>query len=429
MTIEEQGSLVSGDVWGIYPLLYLDAAWTTAKEYYFDLDVRLIRADKRLLEQFESSFDNAAPLVSEEVLFDPKYRAVLWVLAVRIPEATQHVPIEDVGVSFSDRVEDGVVESFQTCLNMVRSTPVTAPFRYAGTLRGATVTITGGALSAFEETGDTPGCYWPSAFTEADLPVLSEVWSGIVKVRQLRKWMSEPFTEEMFGELDRFASERAEHELFGLYSEIQEIRERQPDEDEAAYREYLDLSRDAIEMGVEGDRRNRGEWWREEYRSAFLAEFRKYQDNLFNSESRVGRALGIFESGIHLPPLHAFLSACLVLETLFTVEGAEVAHKMATRLVKMLARDAGLAERRDLYRRFKRMYRGRSEVVHGSKSIVAVEEEVRKAAPEFAQQALQTILRDEKLVRLYTQDAKGERGEGGLVEFLEGLDLSGSIGL
>lgn len=417
MNPEEQHPSDSSDLWSVYPLLHLEAEWTAAEQCFFELDVRLIRADKRLLQELRDV--SVGPLISAEVLFDDEHPAAQWILAVRVPQAKQPVPAEDIGLDFEEWVEGGVVDSFLACLNVVGSTPATAPFRYRARLCGATLRDVGCCYDYWEDTGDPPLCYWPSAFTDADLPVLSEVWAGIVRVRRLKEWMSKTFDEKTFAELDGQAVKQAREQI------SRPLLQAAKEQGTATYRDFKETLGQYVRMLQD----KKDEQWRDEYRTAFLQAFHEYQDKLFNSESRVGRALGIFESGIHLPPLHAFLSACLVLETLFTVDSTEVAHKMATRLVKMLARGAGLAERRELYRRIKKMYRGRSDVVHGSKSIVALDEEVRKAVLEFAQKALQTILRDEKLVRLYTQDAKGEDGDGGLKQFFEGLDLSGSIGL
>jgi len=366
------------------------------------------------LEQFESNLGDAWLFVSK--LFDREHPEARWAVAVRVPEATQHVPAGDVGVDFRDRVEGAVVDSFLTCLRVVRSTPVIAPLPYPGTVRGGVVTITGEATAYFGETAEPPRCEWPSPFTQGDLAVISEVWSGMVKVRCLREWMSQPFDERTFTDLDRKAVTKARE---GLHRFFAGLLQDAKGEGEEAYRARMQVFEQLIQKWQD----EKDEWWQDEYRTSFFAVFRQYQDKLFNSESRVGRALGIFESGIHLPPVHAFLSACLVLETLFTVDTAEVAHKMATRMTKILLPDAGIAERRELYKRIKKMYRGRSEVIHGSKSIYRLNEEVRQSALEFAQRSLQAILRQDKLVRLYTQNEKGERAEGGLLEFFEALDL------
>jgi len=416
MNSEKEGPVDSADVWSVYPLLHLQEDWTTAKQHFFEPDVRLIRADKPLLQELREI--EVGPLARPGVLFDDEKPKVRWLLAVRVPEGIQHVSVQDVGIDFEEWVEGAVVDSFLACLNVVRSTPATAPFRYRGKLRGATVRDVSCCYDYWEETGDPATCYWPSSFTEADLPVLSEVWSGMVKVRRLREWMSQPFAESTFTEMDAQAVKEARRQMRQqvLPPGLQELKEK----GDKAYPKLEDIFRRSIQKQEE----DRNDWWKEEYQEAFVRVFRQYQDKLFNSESRAGRALGIFESGIHLPPLHAFLSACLVLETLFTMDSAEVAHKMATRMTKILLPDAGIAERRESYKRIKKMYRGRSDVIHGSKSIYRLDEEVRKSAPEFAQRSLQAILRQDKLVRYYTQDEQAERAEGGLVEFLEGLDLA-----
>jgi hypothetical protein len=395
-------------VWRVYPLLYFDALWTKPL-HFFDLDVRLQRADEVLLRQLnQKPYD--APLFFPWEFFDPEKPRAEWVLVVHLPFTSQHVPPEDIGLSFQTDVADTIAESFRTCLKVVRSTQAVCPICFDARVAGSRIELND-AICNFEEFGDAPRCDWPVPFEEADVSTLQEVWSGLIKVRRLRDWVTAPFQEEFFAKLDARGVNSARQDIRALFHRV---FDRSKDEAPGP-KEIDEVARREEEQG--------SDLWKECYRDAFGSEFRAYRNELFNCETRIGRALGIFEEGVHLPALHAFLSANLVLETLFTMREGEVTHRLAVRLARFLSDSGGKDERRGVYRRAKKVYGERSDLVHGAKSITKVADDVKRDAFDLARRALQRIMREDRFVRLYTQDAKGEKEDGGLGEFLEGLDL------
>ena len=162
--------------------------------------------------------------------------------------------------------------------------------------------------------------------------------------------------------------------------------------------------------------------WDTPYGEAFRSLFKEEEQKAFNIGTRIGRAVGIFEEGVHLPHLHAFLSACLVLETLFTMGEGEVTHKLATRFAKVVVDEGTAAERLDLFKRAKKVYAARSDVVHGKKAITDVSEDARKDAFNLTRLALRKILAERRYLDLYTAPADKE-GKGKLSDFFESLDL------
>ena len=376
------------------------------------LDVRLIRADDTCLGQLKDHCDGA-PLV-DDWLFDPKCSVVRWLLALRVPQAHDHVPSQDIGFSFTDRVEDAIVASFVACLKVLRSTPAICPLSYFGKVSASTVEILGHPPWDCLTLADAPRCDWPEKFTEEDLRLLPDVWSGMVNLRHLDIWMTAPFQEQFFAMIDRAAKSVAEKKVRSQFRDIlaEHIENIAP--------EHRDKMREFIEAQVRdlcGDIA-----WNSPYSEALRMEFKEAEQRTFNIGTRIGRAVGIFEEGVHLPHLHAFLSACLALETLFTLGEGEVTHKLATRLAKVVVEKGTAAERLELFRRGKKVYSARSDVVHGKKAITDVSEDARKDAFNLTRMALQKILAEKRYLDLYTAPTDKD-GKGLLSDYFESLDL------
>lgn len=162
--------------------------------------------------------------------------------------------------------------------------------------------------------------------------------------------------------------------------------------------------------------------WDTAYGEAFRKVFGDAEEQAFNSKTRIARAVGVFVEGVHLPQLHAFLSACLVLETLFTVGEGEVTHKFATRLAKLVGEDSSSAERRALFDRARKAYNARSDIVHGTRAISEISEDVRRDAFELARKALQTIMSQRRYLDLWMAPMSRD-GRGALKDFFTDLDL------
>jgi len=389
MRNEEAENSPSGNDWSIYPIFHLDAKWTNATDY-LELGIRLLKADRASLKMLaEVVGGGAAPLIFPDS-FDPACGDVCWILAVRVPEPVQRVSAAEIGLSFKDRVETAIAQSFLTSLKLVRSTAAICPVSCSGVVRESRISELRDVNCDILTTVESPRCDWPESFEDEDWRRIKEVWSGLVKVRRLDHWMTAPFQSEFSSRLDILAVKRVL----------------------APFKTLKIDSRDKVEaiIGEDG--------WNHRYREAFRAEFQEEEDLTFNASSRIGRAIGVFEEGVHLPQLHAFLSVCLVLETLLTTDSQEVTHKLATRLAKIVGDEAGPEVKRGLYKKAKDVYRERSHVVHGEKSVAQVDEQVRRNAFALTRSLLQKILRSEKYLRLFTVAPKGE-----LDEFFTGLDL------
>lgn len=391
--------------WKIYPLLYFEPNWPGDAYGDFALGMRLIKADLRSARVIKERIEEKATLWHSVYLFEPgeDQRAYKWLLAIHVPEATEHVPINDIRMSFVDRVEQSIVDTFLSCLGIAGPSDVVANVSFYAELRdGALDADTIGDADCWdEETFDRPtGEPVQDRLTENDLPLIRQVWASLVSVRKLEKWISLPFQEKFFAELDKKTNKRVEAEL----------RRRLPELPSAQFASVLASLKEM-------------DFWDSMYAEAFRAVFAEKEEEHFNSRTRIGRAIGIFEGGHHLPKLHAFLSMCLVLETIYTVGEGEVTHKLTTRLAKTLA--GSPEEIEELYKKAQRVYRARSNVVHGSTSIMAVEEEDRLAAFHLARRALQGILTSNDLLNLYaspgTHDTR--RREKDLKLYFRRIDL------
>jgi hypothetical protein len=342
--------------------------------------------------------------------FDPEVTGLRWILAVRSPPGTPDLGKEHFGFSFRERVMDAIATSFVLCLKVVRSTKATCSIAFEAGVHGNCVEVTSDPICDFYERADPPRCDWPATFEDADVKTLNEVWSGIISVRRLNEWRDNVFSEKFFADLDKAARRRV-HENFREHNEL--------------FPKLMLEDKDLKHLVHEfAEKFLAGESGQEVYKKAFREIFDEEEQRKFNVPTRIGRALGIFEEGVHLPPLHAFLSACLVLETLFTTDASEVAHKVATRICRMLAEGKGLEERRELFKTAKRVYRERSRIVHGSAAIADIDEQARREAFNLARQTLRWVLVREEYRSLYCASEVSGAESGGLKKRFEDMDIS-----
>jgi hypothetical protein len=353
-----------------------------------------------------------APLVWKWV-YDPEVGAIGWLLGLRVPDAAEYVPPTGTGLSFCERVEDAIADSFLACLKVLRSTPTICPISFYGKVRQNEVTeVLGHPPWDSMTTADAPRCDWAEQFDDKDLSLLTDVWSGMVKLRNLRDWMEVPFQEVFFQQISMKAKKQAETNLRGRY--FSNLANAPLTEDQK------DNAKDVIEALVRKESAETG--WDTPYGEAFRKIFGDEEEQAFNAKTRIARAVGVFVEGVHLPQLHAFLSACLVLETLFTVGEGEVTHKFATRLAKLVGKDSSSAERRALFDRARKVYNARGDIVHGTCAISEISEDVRKDAFELARKALQTIMSQRRYLDLWMAPMSRD-GRGELKEFFTHLDL------
>ena len=118
---------------------------------------------------------------------------------------------------------------------------------------------------------------------------------------------------------------------------------------------------------------------------------------------------------------------CLVLETLFTVEEAEITYQFATRLANITGKT--FEQRKDIFQRARKVYRERSNIVHGRKSIETVELKILKDAFFFARQSLQHILINDTRMELYSDPITSDKTKDphkavkAINDYLRDLDL------
>jgi hypothetical protein len=372
----------------IWPVLYFEADWPS-KSYKFDLGVQLIKADKTTLEEM-AVLDNNCWL--NNIHGCDNFRDnTNWFLAIYHPEVHEHISVNEIGMSFVDSLQEGIKESFLMTLQLVRSTAAICPFQFQAEIREDFIVEVDTSDDFYGINSDEPPVYSPEVFKIGDLQLLMDLWSAIIKLRKLDYWKEKISTEEFFAACDKEAGEAATKELIDFFvsplashfskEELKRIKEK-----------WTANIRDEINRG--------GESIKEVHQRNFQKVFLEKQEGAFSNRTRIGRALNLFFEALHLPLQHSFLSMCLVLETVFTVEEAEITYQFATRLANMTGET--FEQRKDIFERARKVYRERSNIVHGRKSIDTVDTNILKDGFFFARQSLQHILFDSKLLALYS---------------------------
>ena len=333
----------------------------------------------------------------------------------------QAVSLRQIGISFEEELEKAIVDAFLTSLRLTRQTAATCPIRFEADLVGDSVQSDSVEIDendCYYMATDCPPIFMPESFEVGDLQVLTDLWTCISRLRNLDHWAIRVYKEEFFADLDKRASEDA-------YNELRKFLGSVPSASDPQVRKAVD----SIAKGIQ----NEGtEWWHKYYSESFRKVFNADKDEIFSNRTRMGRALNLFCEGLVLPRLHSFLSACLVLETLFTIGKGETEHKFAVRLSRIIGAKEGLEKRKDIHRRAKRVYDERSSIVHGEKLIEAVNQDVLKDAFVFARQSLQCILLNDNLRSLYAHPGTADKPRGkakedaykALSEYFLNLDLT-----
>jgi hypothetical protein len=398
MASSSEKSEPGSDCVGAYPLIYLEADWGQDLIDCFNFGVRLVKADKQALDAMREQVREQCPKFPGEYVFE---NDVQWLLVVPAPQMADHVPAAEVGMSFRERVEQVVVDSFLLCLRLTRQTAAICPVSFRGRLQNSSLTIDTSREDYSEPDYSRPSVEYCERFRDEDLTKLAALWQAVVELRQLPQWVDRVFDEPFFANLDRKAGESAP-EVLGRHLPVEV--------DRSILDEYLGKNPDAA---------------RPFYREAFRKAFAEAEENALSVRTRLGRAMKLYDEGLHLPPLHAFLSMCLVLETLFTVDHGELTHKITTRFAKMVSGTTTGAspeeKRRDLFKRAKLLYGQRGEVVHGSKLIDRVPQNVRKDAFELCRLALRHILYSDSLHAAYADPSTADKSHKKKGEDIRGL--------
>ncbi|MBW8040260.1 MAG: hypothetical protein FVQ85_09705 [Planctomycetes bacterium] len=379
----------------IWPILYFEADWPS-KSYKFDLGVQLLKADKTTLEKI-AGIDSPAYTTNISG-FDDIHQNTQWFLAMHHPEVIEHVSVNEVGMSFVDSFQGAIVESFLMTLQLVHSTTAICPFKFLAEIREDSIVEVDTSDDFYGINSDKPDVYLPETFEIGDLQLITDLWSFLINLRKLDLLIKLFNKEEFFAECDKAAGEDATKRMVDFlmshpaYLEISEKERKQR-------KEKWTSSIKEVE--------DKGEWWQEYYKESFQKIFSEKQDEMFSNRTRIGRALNLFSKGLHLPLQHSFLSMCLVLETIFTVEGAEITYQFATRLANITGKT--FEQRKDVFQRARKVYRERSNIVHGRKSIETVDTDILKDGFFFARQSLHRILLDSNLLELYSDPITSDK--------------------
>lgn len=400
----------------IWPILYFKADWPS-KSYNFDLGVQLIKADKPILEKI-ADFDNNCWGANEPGRMNFLFNTD-WFLTIHPLGLTEHISANKIGMSFINSLQRSIVESFLMCLKLVRSTAAICPFKFPAEIHGESIVEVDTNDDFYGINSDQPPVYSPETFEIGDLQLLEFLWSTLIKLRKLNSWRESINKEEFFATLDRLATERSTEKFVDFIMSASCFSELSKEEKKQMRKQWLTSAKDAISKG--------DEWLMEYYKDCFQEVFREKQEEVFSNRTRIGRSLNLFYKGIGLPILHGFLSMCLVLETLFTIEQGEITYQFATRLANITGK--ALEQRKDIFERARKVYKERSNIVHGRKSIETVETDVLKDAFLFARQSLQRILLDSTLLMLYSDPITSDKTKDSnkaikaIKEYFRDLDL------
>ena len=346
----------------IWPVLYFKADWPS-KSYKFDLGVQLIKADKTTLEEI-AGIDTPSYLTNISG-FDHIHQNTQWFLAMHRPELNEHISVNEIGMSFVDSLQVAIIESFLMTLQLVRSTAAICPLKFPTEISEDSIVDVDATADFYGINSDKPTVYLPETFKIGDLQFIMDLWSALIKLRKLDSWKKLINTEEFFAACDKKAGEDATNKIIGILM---------------SNPAFLELSEEDRKLWTSSI--SEMEWGKEYYKESFQKVFSEKQEEVFSNRTRIGRALNLFFEGFHLPLQHSFLSMCLVLETIFTVEEAEITYQFATRLANITGKT--FEQRKDIFERARKVYRERSNIVHGRKSIETVEPNILNDAFFFA---------------------------------------------
>jgi len=378
----------------IWPILYFKADWPS-KSYKFDLGVQFIKADKTTLEEI-AGIDSPAYTTNISG-FDHIHQNTQWFLAMCRPEVTEHISVNEIGLLFVDRLQRSIVESFLMCLQLVRSTTAICPFEFPAEIREDSIVDVDTTDDFYGINSDKLPVYSPETFEVSDLQLLTYLWSALVKLRKLDLWPNLISKEEFFAALDKKAGEDAVKKFVDMIMSHPAYQEFSKEE-RKQHRKQLTVSfQEAIRKGE----------WKGFYQDSFQKVFLEKQAEVFSNRTRIGRALNLFFQGLYLPLQHSFLSMCLVLETIFTVEDTEITYQFATRLANITGKN--FEQRKDIFERARKVYRERSNIVHGRRSIETVAPNILKDGFFFARQSLQHVLHDSDLLELYSDPITSDK--------------------
>lgn len=374
----------------IWPILYFKADWP-GESYPFGFGIRLIKANEDILEIIRKpeSWDHGEAMCNF-------FGNAQWFLVLPSPKPTEHLSPTKIGISFEDQLQQAIVDSFLSCLKVIRQTAAICPLEVRNVeLEGSNIdpdSFENALGDYFGINTDEPPVFMPEPFHLGDLQLLTDLWSAIIKLRKLDAWSTWIYDEVFWADCDKQARQGALKNIVDAIMSSPAYSELSEEELEQHRKRWTALFNEALDKG--------DQFLHDLYKDSLEKVFLQKQEEAFSNRTRIGRALNLFSEGLHLPLQHSFLSMCLVLETIFTVEEAEITYQFATRLANITGKT--FEQRKDIFERARKVYKERSNIVHGRKSIETVEPDALKDAFYFARQSLQHILFDSKLLALYS---------------------------
>jgi len=379
----------------IWPILYFEADWP-AESYKFDFNVRLIKANEEMIA-IVGDTQTPAWGNNNKAMCD-FHGNTEWFLALPSPKPTEHVSPSKIGISFEDQLQQAIVDSFLLCLKLIRQTAAICPLEVNDIkLIGEIIDLDSFRNELYNAdyfgiNTDKPPVFMPESFHLGDLQLLTNLWSAIIRLRNLDRWSTWIYDEVFWADCDKQAGQGAVKKIVDAIMSSPAYLELSEEELKQHRKHWTASFNEALDKG--------DQFLHDFYKDSLEKVFLHKQEEAFSNRTRIGRALNLFFEGFRLPLQHSFLSMCLVLETIFTVEKTEITYQFATRLAKITGKT--FEQRKDIFERTRKVYRERSNIVHGRKSIETVEPDALKDGFHFARYSLQRILLDSELLALYS---------------------------
>ena len=404
----------------VWPLFHLNAEWGAAS-YAMGHGLSLARLNSKAKEycaDMENHFWNICYTVGLA------YRDLNWVAVIDIPEATQPVPLGAEGHGhhiprFEDHVARVMIPQFLRSVRLVKPSACIAPESQEAEFDddGAVSALFGVEPDPAQDR--TPSRSHNERLGEDDLGEIGDLWDALYRLFDLGGLRRKVFDEGWFASIDEEAMRRTKEFYAPLVKQAGEMPQD--------IRDFLNLGED---FGT-GESSREQQMWAQEFSRIFSQKV----DDLACNESRLGRAVTIFDDGLVLPSrLHSFLAMFLVLETLFNTEPMNVTHKIAVRATRILhdfhppdrqdeKLPSGLNAKRELYKTFADLYRTRSNVIHGSVSFSEVSDKDVERTEYLARQCLHTALLNRQLFDLFSHPQTAGKKLNKLRDFFRGLEL------
>src|SRR5260370_25138794 len=92
----------------VWPLIYLRADWLLPAYTHFELGIQLTKAEPATLRVLNSIVDSSNARFPGGYVFQNDVR---WLLVVDLPDAIEHIPAVEIGMSFRRSVEQSIVSA------------------------------------------------------------------------------------------------------------------------------------------------------------------------------------------------------------------------------------------------------------------------------------------------------------------------------